>query len=82
MIARITTPGPQESWHSDVVAAWSENGYLKLRLETHPHLVCYWLDNQYTRVLLCASGYEVKEALREERHGRLYEMNKDKTIRI
>ena len=82
MIARITTPGPQEQWYSDVVAAWSENGYLKLQLASHPHLVCYWRDNSFTSVLLCASSYEVTEALHEERRRRLREMNKDKAMRI
>ena len=70
MIARITTPGPQETWHSDVVAAWSERGYLKLRLERHPHLVFYWLDNRYTRT----------EALREERRPEYHEEDEVKRI--
>ena len=80
MIVRITTPGPQEQWHSDVVAAWSENGYLKLQLASHPHLVCYWRDNSFTSVLICASGYEVTEALREERRPEYHEEDRVKRI--
>ena len=64
MIARLRV-ADQETWYYDVAHAYSEDGYLRLRLEAYPHLVHYYF-NERTSVLLCATAEDVTEALREE----------------
>ncbi len=63
--ARIRCYG-RTKWYDNVTAISCSDGYLHLTLAAHPSLVHFWLSDD-TDILLCATGEEVTQSLREEK---------------